>query len=684
MSVLSAFAFQGLDAEVLIEVGAQPPPSGSIPAIACTVSDAIVEGVLVVAVFVATSLVMSFYRGKRRALGGKTKSSRCKTPCQQMPHSSLTMGPARDRPTMPRPAGLDARFDSPSGLVRIIASTVSPGVEDSVARQQRTAPPVLALQAKPTKPVRRIKAPNGRPAMPAWVQHQCDSLVAVVSAGRAAELPQLLDAAIAQDTVPHCTADCQNQPQEIATCCLLSAVRACAANRFFGHALVAYDHMADRIGAGSRSLWSVLLYIAVEAGALNRCQAIFGQLRAWANLSGNDVVNMVRCFTRSSDGAGLDRMLAELSEMAHEVDRFAWNRALAACASEDGCLALAESLAAHKACREGMDTVGYNTLMKCYARAGMSQRCFELHEEMQKQSLPPNEVTFGILLDVCVEVGELDKAKRIFDELYQSGIHMNVVHCTSFIKGLAHARRMGDARAVLQEMARSPSSKPDLITYATLVKGYIEMGHFIDATEMLHQMSENGIQPDTVVCNNVLSGCLSHKLKASVVSRIWKELQGLGMKPTTVTLSILLNALVQHGEGLGFDVALETLEASICSEVEEVRLFVQLIQACIRASKAAKALETYAMMVHRAKRHEAEGRVPDQGLVGLSGRLVRYCNLHDAFDLGMKIQAAAAVAGMDRATLARPDSGSTKRRGILDQRAHPRRMPRNDSVRVTS
>merc|ERR1719201_173911 len=105
----------------------------------------------------------------------------------------------------------------------------------------------------------------------------------------------------------------------------------------------------------------------------------------------------------------------------------------------------------------------------------MIQRCFELREEMKTKSLQPNEVSYGILLDVCVENGELDEAKRIFDDLRHSGVHMNVVHCTSFIKGLAHARRMSDARAVLREMARSPSSKPDLITYATLVKGYIEI-----------------------------------------------------------------------------------------------------------------------------------------------------------------------------------------------------------------
>jgi len=442
---------------------------------------------------------------------------------------------------------------------------------------------------------------------------------------------------------------------------------------------VAYDHMASKIGSGSGALWSLLLYSAVEAGASERCQVFFGQLRVHAIPSGNDFVNMVRCCAQSHNGAGLDRMLAELSELPRETDAFTWNRALAACASEHGCLALAESLVAHKPCHEAMDTVTYNTFMKCYARAGMLPRCFELHDEMKNRGLQPNEETFGILVDVCVEMGELDKAKQMFEDLYQSGIHMKKVHCTSFIKGLVHARRMDDARAVLSEMARSPACPPDIVTYTTLVKAYVTMGDFAAATEMLQQMSEGGLQPDSFLCNNMLAGCLTHMLKASDVRRVWNKLQGLGMKPTTMTVSIYLNALAQHGEDLGFEFALETLVVPglICSGVDEVRLFVQPIQACIRGGNSSKALETYLALVRCAQRHEVEGRALDEGLIGLTGRLERYCNTHNASAVGVKLHAIASATGMDRIALPRTESGSTKRRGFLGQKPLPWRVPRS-------
>merc|ERR1719401_2349130 len=112
--------------------------------------------------------------------------------------------------------------------------------------------------------------------------------------------------------------------------------------------------------------------------------------------------------------------------------------------------------------------------MTCYARAGMLPRCFEVHAVMEGNGIPPNEVTFGILLEVCVEVGDLEKARRVFEDLRSSGLRRNVVHCTSFIKVLVHTSRMDEARAVLAEMTQSSAVKPDLITFVTFVRAYTD------------------------------------------------------------------------------------------------------------------------------------------------------------------------------------------------------------------
>merc|ERR1719162_2082536 len=107
--------------------------------------------------------------------------------------------------------------------------------------------------------------------------------------------------------------------------------------------------------------------------------------------------------------------------------------------------------------------------MKYYARAEKMSHCFQLREEMLSNGVQMSEVTFGTLLDACVRAKELDRAREVFGDLCASGLQLNVVHCTTFIKVLTGAGRLDEAAGVLEEMVRSPGVKPDLITYSTVV-----------------------------------------------------------------------------------------------------------------------------------------------------------------------------------------------------------------------
>ena len=65
---------------------------------------------------------------------------------------------------------------------------------------------------------------------------------------------------------------------------LLSALRARAGRRHFHQALCAYELVADRVCAASESIWSLLLYCAVEAGSTDQCYRFDERLRARSTL----------------------------------------------------------------------------------------------------------------------------------------------------------------------------------------------------------------------------------------------------------------------------------------------------------------------------------------------------------------------------------------------------------------
>jgi len=331
---------------------------------------------------------------------------------------------------------------------------------------------------------------------------------------------------------------------------------------------------------------------------------------------------MVRCYAAQNDPEGLGKLLGELCRLGHSITAYTWNRALAACSGSNSALDLAEVLVDAGICKEGLDAVGYNTLMKYNARAGRVARCFQLRTDMQANGVEASEITFGTLLDACVSAKELDRAREVFDDLCTSGLQLNVVHCTTFIKVFVGAGRLDEAAGVLHEMLRSPGVKPDLITYSTLVKAYSESGEVLSALKMLELMLKEGVKPDLLIFNSVLGGCYTYPLKPAYVIGTFDKLLGHGMKPNTTTLSILLKGLT-HSEA--WPVSLQVLKDAPTRfgfEPEE-RLYVQLAQSCIKArdAKTETVLEVYDAMLKGARR---QGKVVDPIAVG---RLLRSCVL---------------------------------------------------------
>ena len=53
---------------------------------------------------------------------------------------------------------------------------------------------------------------------------------------------------------------------------------------------------------------------------------------------------------------------------------------------------------------------------------------------MTSAGVAPTEMTFGILLDVCNSSCDLERARALFADVRGSGLCLNVVHYTTFMK----------------------------------------------------------------------------------------------------------------------------------------------------------------------------------------------------------------------------------------------------------
>jgi len=375
-----------------------------------------------------------------------------------------------------------------------------------------------------------------------------------------------------------------------------SATRLCTSKHLFAECLRLYDFVAEdsTFAHSDKSIWSCLLFCAIESKALQRCGLFFEQLKSCGTPSHKDYGNMIRFASIRGDWQLSLKLIREMRETGLDIDSVIYNTALATCVSADhvdDARSLLEEM--HKT--DGVtDVITYNTLLKGYAKAARMPQCFELYEVMRSRNIAPSQVTYGILLDGCINDNQLESAQEVFKCMTADGCQMNTVLYTTLIKGFARAGEVDQAMKVYNQMKADRGVPPDLITFSILIKANCDAGRLEASLQLLKEMLELGLRPDEVAFNNLLSGCVRPG-NVELGKRLYKDMIATSIRPSNATFSIMIRLYAQRKL---LDEAMDMLKHEPPKhEVEpEPRLYLQLINCCIRERQGRRALEVYRMM----------------------------------------------------------------------------------------
>lgn len=378
--------------------------------------------------------------------------------------------------------------------------------------------------------------------------------------------------------------------------------------RNFEEALLTYDRVRNSIGDGSRQLWSLLLYSALQAKKLGRCEEFIQRLLVGGQWTGRDFVNIVRFHVQLVDGEGLTRNLSAMRRMGFQPDAISRNKALALCV-EVGDFCLAEML------MEGTRSVSwdahsYNMLIRLYGNCRQLSRCEELVAEMKTLPCKPNDFTYGSLIGAYIKSGDVDRAMEVLQELTDSGLQPNVVHYTTLLQGLVRCGRLDDAERLLDDMETRVATL-DVAAYAAILSFYSKQGAYELALSLLQRMKNKGIELPYRFFITAFHACRNAVIGPGEILHLFVSLVGLGMRPDARMFSLAVKALVQAG---GFVEALELVRDSSSRFGSELRpsIFLRLAGACHRAGRTWEAHQARAL----ARAHRCSATFPrgaDQG-----------------------------------------------------------------------
>ncbi|KAJ7297095.1 hypothetical protein O6H91_06G050100 [Diphasiastrum complanatum] len=173
------------------------------------------------------------------------------------------------------------------------------------------------------------------------------------------------------------------------------------------------------------------------------------------------------------------------------------------------------------------DVVSWSVLMPGYAQQGLGKEALTLLEEMQREGMKPNEVTYVSVLCACSHSGLVDEGRQIFDSMCKDhGVTPNVDHYACMVDLLGRAGCLVDAEDIINKMP----TEPDAVVWMTLLGAARNHGHVEIGRRAFDCVVK--LEPENDSAYVLLSNIYAAAGRMDEVAKIRKEMKDAGVKET--------------------------------------------------------------------------------------------------------------------------------------------------------
>uniref|UniRef100_A0A804P7B2 DYW domain-containing protein n=1 Tax=Zea mays TaxID=4577 RepID=A0A804P7B2_MAIZE len=243
----------------------------------------------------------------------------------------------------------------------------------------------------------------------------------------------------------------------------VSLLKACAARVTFGRAdgdcVVSYNAMIAAAVRSSRPGEALVLFREMQAKGLNPTPVtVISVLSACALLGALQLGRWLHDYVRKLGLGSLVKVSTALVDM------------YAKCGSLEDAIAVFQGM-------ESRDRQAWSVMIVAYANHGYGREAISLFEEMKKQGMKPDDITFLGLLYACSHSGLVSEGLRYFDDMKDHGIVPGIKHYGCVTDLLARSGQLERAYKFIDELPINPTP----ILWRTLLSacgghGDVELG----------------------------------------------------------------------------------------------------------------------------------------------------------------------------------------------------------------
>lgn len=148
------------------------------------------------------------------------------------------------------------------------------------------------------------------------------------------------------------------------------------------------------------------------------------------------------------------------------------------------------------------DVASWNTVISCYYHDGQASKALELFERMVGCGFRPDSVTFTVALSACARVSDLERGRRIHEELAKGGFELDEFVGASLVDMYGKCGCVGTAREVFEKIPVK-----NVVTWNTMLGGFSLTGDSSSCLELFARMIEEGVRVTSITISNLLLAC---------------------------------------------------------------------------------------------------------------------------------------------------------------------------------
>ncbi|XVF23112.1 hypothetical protein REPUB_Repub13aG0009600 [Reevesia pubescens] len=150
------------------------------------------------------------------------------------------------------------------------------------------------------------------------------------------------------------------------------------------------------------------------------------------------------------------------------------------------------------------DVAAWNAMLFGFAQLGFLDKVFSLFDEMRFTGIHPDSVTVvGLSLGV-LSAKSLELVKGVHSLGIQIGVASNVKVANTWIAVYAKCGDLASAEKVFDEI----NVVRTVISWNSMIAGYANFEHFLDAFDLYRRMLVDGIRPDASSIVSLISSCV--------------------------------------------------------------------------------------------------------------------------------------------------------------------------------